>query len=259
MMSWRACRPAFNKLVCSLTTQRYAKSLDSSEGFKAVLLHQSEIRPRYIQHMPIRFQIAHVRCTNLVIPHSFKCVATQTALLSTHKHPQENADKGITRQDEDPFDTLTDRIPERPVSVAEGASYGLVILAGLAVAATAAYAVFKELILEPKEYKIFNKALDRVQHDSQVMVRIGTPITGYGQESRNRAARQRISNRTWTDEDGVERVEVVFFIRGPQGAGKVHSEMFKDKADKNWKFTYLIVDVMKPTPVRLMLESYVPT
>ena len=40
-------------------------------------------------------------------------------------------------------------------------------------------------------------------------MRIGHPITGYGQESRNRAARQRIPNRTWTDEDGVEHVEVM--------------------------------------------------
>jgi hypothetical protein len=41
-----------------------------------------------------------------------------------------------------------------------------------------------------------------------VIVRLGSPITGYGQENRNRAARQRISNRTYVDEDGVERVEV---------------------------------------------------
>lgn len=41
-------------------------------------------------------------------------------------------------------------------------------------------------------------------------MRIGSPVTGYGQESRNRAARQRIPNRTWTDEDGVEHVEVIF-------------------------------------------------
>lgn len=39
-------------------------------------------------------------------------------------------------------------------------------------------------------------------------MRIGYPITGYGQESRNRAARQRIPHRVWTDEDGVEHVEV---------------------------------------------------
>lgn len=43
-------------------------------------------------------------------------------------------------------------------------------------------------------------------------MRIGTPVTGYGQESRNRAARQRIPNRTWTDEDGVEHVEVIFLL-----------------------------------------------
>ncbi len=42
----------------------------------------------------------------------------------------------------------------------------------------------------------------------QVTVRLGSPITGYGQETRNRAARQRISHRTFTDEDGIERVEV---------------------------------------------------
>lgn len=40
-------------------------------------------------------------------------------------------------------------------------------------------------------------------------MRIGSPITGYGQESRNRAARQRIAHKTWTDEEGVEHVEVI--------------------------------------------------
>ena len=61
--------------------------------------------------------------------------------------------KGLTKEaEEDPFDSITDKIPERPVSVAEGASYSLVILAGLAVAGFAAYSVLKELIFEPKEY-----------------------------------------------------------------------------------------------------------
>lgn len=49
-------------------------------------------------------------------------------------------------------------------------------------------------------------------------MRIGSPVTGYGQESRNRAARQRIPNRTWTDEDGVEHVEVVT----PYAHHKIH-------------------------------------
>lgn len=160
---------------------------------------------------------------------------------------------------EDPFDAPTYNIPEKPVTFVEGASYSVVILAGLGIAAAAGYAVFKELIFEPKEYKIFNKALKRVQDDAQVRMRVGYPITGYGQESRNRAARQRIPNRIWHDEEGVEHVEVNFYIRGPHGAGKVFAEMFNDQADKQWKYTYLIVQIQAPSPAQLILESYLPS
>ncbi|CAM6105799.1 unnamed protein product [Calypogeia fissa] len=206
----------------------------------------------------IRRYPSKVKDYSLILPYSVRGVNTQTALLARQRSVHaEDSQKDLTRQ-EDPFDSITDKIPERPVSVAEGASYGVVILLGLAIAGAAAYAVFKELVFEPKEYKVFGKALNRVQNDNQVSVRLGSPITGYGQESRNRAARQRISNRAWTDESGIERVEVMFHIRGPGGAGKVYSEMFKDPEDKTWKYTYLIVDVTSPSPTRLMLESYVP-
>ncbi|KAH9311450.1 hypothetical protein KI387_026485, partial [Taxus chinensis] len=140
------------------------------------------------------------------LPFSVRTLASSSATESNKQNKQEEHEKDIAKQ-EDPFDPLTDQIPQQPVTFAEGVSYSLVILAGLAVAAGAAYAVFKELIFQPKEYKIFGKALKRIQNDSQVKVRIGSPITGYGHESRNRAARQRIPHRTWTDEDGVERVE----------------------------------------------------
>ena len=52
---------------------------------------------------------------------------------------------------EDPFDSPTYHIPEKPVTFTEGASYSFVILAGLAVAGASGYAVFKELIFQPKE------------------------------------------------------------------------------------------------------------
>lgn len=175
----------------------------------------------------------------------------------TRKTKSEQAKKEVSTI-EDPFDPLTYNIPEKPVTFTEGASYTLVILVGLGLAAAAAYAVFKELIFQPKEYKVFNKALKRIQDESQVRVRIGQPITGYGQESRNRAARQRIPNRIYTDEDGVEHVEVNFYIRGPHGAGKVFANMFKDPANGEWTYTYLVVQITSPSPAELMLESYLP-
>mgnify|MGYP000541827072 CR=1 FL=1 len=57
----------------------------------------------------------------------------------------------LVTQDEDPFDSLTDKIPQKPVTFVEGASYSFIILIGFAVAGFAAYGVFKELIFEPKE------------------------------------------------------------------------------------------------------------
>ncbi|XP_039041310.1 probable mitochondrial import inner membrane translocase subunit TIM21 [Hibiscus syriacus] len=89
-------------------------------------------------------------------------------------------------------------------------------------------------------------------------VRIGQPITGYGQETRNCAARQRIPNRIYMDENGIEQVEVNFYICGPHVAGKVFTEMFKDKTDNKWKYTYLIVQINSPSRAELMRESYLP-
>ncbi|XP_062210610.1 probable mitochondrial import inner membrane translocase subunit TIM21 [Phragmites australis] len=188
----------------------------------------------------------------------FPSVISPCASYSTQASDQNPKERKDLSTAEDPFDAITDNIPEKPVTFTEGASYSLVILAGLGIAAVAGYAVFKELIFEPKEYKIFGKALARVQSDSQVTARIGHPITGYGNETRNRAARQRIPNKVWTDEDGVEHVEVNFLIRGPHGAGKVYSEMFKDNSDRTWKFTYLVVEIVSPHRTQLMLESYIP-
>ena len=49
---------------------------------------------------------------------------------------------------------------------------------------------------------------EQVKGDPRVTVRLGTPISAYGQESRNRAARQRIPHRSWTDGSGLEHHQV---------------------------------------------------
>lgn len=252
-MTWRVSRPTISKIINGL---KQCKSVSTRKGTSSLILcqpdHAHGIGMQHTNHVSKFYGMYWM------VPSSARGVASSSATQTHQQTQQQRHKKDITTQ-EDPFDPLTDQIPAKPVTFVEGASYSVVIFAGLAIAGAAAYAVFKELIFEPKEYTIFGKALERVQQDSQVKGRIGSPITGYGHESRNRAARQRIPNKTWTDEDGVERVEVNFYIRGPHGAGKVYSEMFKDKTDKKWKFTYLIVDVTSPSQSRLMLESYVPT
>lgn len=243
-----------NNGLCSIMEFEPSKLdvLRSSAGILAPFSTEARKNVAWFQKP---FQLAGIHGGNV---HGTSFVRTFASTASEQERRKSSEARKEVSKVEDPFDAPTYNIPEKPVTFTEGASYSVIILAGLGIAGLAGYGVFKELIFEPKEYKIFGKALERIQNDGQVRVRIGSPITGYGQESRNRAARQRIPSKTWTDEDGVEHVVVNFYIRGPHGAGKVYSEMFKDNEDKQWKFTYLIVDVTSPSPAQLMLESYVP-
>ncbi|GER27395.1 mitochondrial import inner membrane translocase [Striga asiatica] len=241
---------AAERSVISEFSERVARQV----GGNSILLRNQWARQHGLLHQS-PYQLATSDGQKLRSPSSIRCFASKTTESNSKKESQTQKEISTI---EDPFDAPTYNIPQKPVTFTEGASYSLVILAGLGIAGAAAYGVFKELIFEPKEYKIFSKALDRVQNDGQVKVRIGSPITGYGSESRNRAARQRIPNKIWKDEEGVEHIVVNFHIRGPHGAGKVFTEMFKDKVDKQWKFMYLIVEITSPSPAQLMLESYVP-
>ena len=127
----------------------------------------------------------------------------------------------------------------RPVTATETVSYSLVILAGLGVAAAAAWAVLKELVFEPKEYAVFGLALERCRahvrrslllspasHAQQAVVgvRLGEPLTGYGVEGNSRSARQRIRHKLGRDAEGRETVTVQFQLRGPRGVGTVLAE-----------------------------------
>jgi mitochondrial import inner membrane translocase subunit TIM21 len=146
---------------------------------------------------------------------------------------------------------ITDQIPVRPVGVVEGASYTVVIVAGVACAAAVLYAAASELLGSPIEYAAFSAALERARDDPRVAVRLGSPVTGYGQEAKGRAARQRIPHRVRTDEAGVEHVQVQFWARGPGGAARVTAEMFQRPVEvgsgkKEWAYDYMVADFEQP-------------
>ena len=158
------------------------------------------------------------------------------------------------------------------MTATETVSYSLVILAGLGVALAAAWAVLKgaslppgrvgngtlsdsrhrtlsapiphthtaELVFEPKEYTVFGLALERCCTHSVVAVRLGSPLTGYGVESNNRSARQRIRHKLGTDAQGRPTVTVQFQLRGPRGVATVLAEATQD-ADSpgGWRLNYV--------------------
>ena len=159
--------------------------------------------------------------------------------------------KGDLVIDEEEFNAITDKIPQRPMSVVEGTSYTLVIIAALGFAAAVLYAAFSELLFSPKEYTCYSKALARIEDDPRVTIRLGSPIHAYGTESRNRSARQRIPHRIYNDANGVEHVQLQFHAKGPSGKAVVHADMYKEGQEYKYHFLYLTVE--SPLPQQVVL------
>ncbi|GHP04681.1 hypothetical protein PPROV_000343400 [Pycnococcus provasolii] len=168
--------------------------------------------------------------------------SSAAAVSSTAQESKAGGGENENALAESAFDSLTDKIPERPVSAAEASSYSVVILAGLAVAAAAAYAFASELLITPKEYRVFDAAMERLRNDPRVAVRLGNSLSGYGSDSKNRSARQRIPHRSYTSqEDGREHMRVQFYVRGSSGVGVAHADAYNNAG--TWVLHYLFLDV----------------
>lgn len=108
------------------------------------------------------------------------------------------------------------------MGVVEGTSYSLVILAAIGFGVALLWTAVSSLLIQPKEYTCFNVTLDKLRDDPRVTVRLGTPISGYGQESRNRAARQRIPHRAYNDDNGTEHFQVMHTLNAVHTIGAFH-------------------------------------
>ena len=94
-------------------------------------------------------------------------------------------------------------------------------------------------MITPKHVRVFNRALELVRSDSQVIARLGSQLKGFGTDSRSRAARQRIPNRIYNDSDGIEHTYVEFQVSGPNGQARVTADVRADTDD----FTFVLVDL----------------
>lgn len=89
------------------------------------------------------------------------------------------------------------------------------------MAAAVLWAAVNELLIQPVEYTCFNLALEKIKGDPRATVRLGTPISAYGQESRNRTARQRIPHRAYQDAAGLEHHQVVLRLQPPSCSSSI--------------------------------------
>jgi len=192
--------------------------------------------------------IAHARSTS---------TSSSSSSNKNKKQASETSD-AVQQRDERSgrYDEITDKwIPEKPVSVIEGASYGVVGLLGLGVAAAAVWFGANELLVTPREQKVFNAAMTKLEDDPRIRISLGAPLTGYGSESRSRSARHRIAHQIVIDGRGRERVRVQFYARGARGSATVHAEAGTNAETGELEFSYIIADVAGAHGTRIQVVS----
>ena len=176
-----------------------------------------------------------------------KKAAAAAAAANAAQQQQEPIDDTSLELTEEKMRAITDKIPQRPVGVVEGASYTALIAAAFAVLIFFAYNFAATFLFEPAATACFNAAAQRLRADPRITVRLGADITAYGQESASRAARQAVPHVMYTDAQGVEHCRLQFHLRGAGGAvAVVNADMYKSATDGAWEYSYLIADVATP-------------
>ena len=186
---------------------------------------------------------------------------SSTSSSSAAKKSSEQGSDAVQRQEPQSgrYDEITDKwIPEKPVSVVEGASYGVVGLLGLGVAAAAVWFGANELLVTPREHKVMHAAMKKLEDDPRVRISLGAPLTGYGSESRSRSARHRVAHQIVVDGRGRERVRVQFYARGARGSATVHAEAGTNAETGELEFSYIIADVAGAHGTRIQVVSPQP-
>mmetsp|Transcript_38069 Transcript_38069/g.84784 ORF Transcript_38069/g.84784 Transcript_38069/m.84784 type:complete len:271 (+) Transcript_38069:100-912(+) len=174
------------------------------------------------------------------------------ALASSAQQPSNNSKQQTGKEEkfdsleltEEKINSITDKIPQRPVGVVEGTSYMLIIIAAFGVLAFVIWQFVANFILEPTAMQCFNHTLDRLKSDPRITVRLGSAddIRAWGNNSQSRIARAQIPHQIYKDHNGVEHVRIQFYMRGPGGTALANADMYRDSTG-SWQYTYLLVDV----------------
>jgi len=123
---------------------------------------------------------------------------------------------------------------------AKTATYGGVILLGLAVTGAMTYVILSELFSGDSPNNIYTKSFKLCKANQEVQDTLGSPIKCYGEETR-RGWRRHVAHQEFF-QGNVKYLRMRFYIEGQFRKGTVHVE--KKTNDKGkYEYEYIMVDV----------------
>lgn len=141
---------------------------------------------------------------------------------------------------------------ERVKENTKTASYMGVILLGVGVTGIMLFAIFRELFSSQSPNSVYSEALEKCKDHPKVQDTLGTPIKGFGEETRR--GRRRHVAHTLYEKDGKKFMRMQFYIQGARNKGTVHLEMKENDSGK-FDYRYLFVTTDYYPNVTIVLED----
>jgi len=150
----------------------------------------------------------------------------------------------VSAQDEARAKALQEMAFEQEAAEGPGTLRTIMLWAGfLTIAGFAGYVAVNELMpgkMSPTT--VFHNAFEEVRNHSEVVARLGTPISGYGRDlgGTREGRRNFYEHDQYVDDDGVNRTRIKFNVEGPLGKAVVYAEQKAGTSSK--EFTYIILE-----------------
>uniref|UniRef100_A0A0K8TMR6 Mitochondrial import inner membrane translocase subunit Tim21 n=1 Tax=Tabanus bromius TaxID=304241 RepID=A0A0K8TMR6_TABBR len=143
-------------------------------------------------------------------------------------------------------------IGERIKENTKTASYMGVILIGIGVTGIMFYTIFKELFSSKSPNSVYTEALSKCIEDPRVQDALGSPIKGFGEETR-RGRRRHVAHSVF-ERNGVPHMRMQFYIKGIRNKATVHLEM-KENSSGKYEYRYMFVQLDHYPRTTIIIED----
>ncbi|XP_078606784.1 mitochondrial import inner membrane translocase subunit Tim21-like [Branchiostoma floridae x Branchiostoma japonicum] len=132
---------------------------------------------------------------------------------------------------------------QKVVEAGKDVTYLGIVIFGVGVMGVLFYAIGRELFSGGSINGIYTDAMNRCKDNEEVKVALGTPIAGFGEETR-RGRRRHPAYTEYVDDAGKKHLRMKFYLKGGSGRrATVHLEVTENDRGKYDSFRYLFVQL----------------
>ncbi|EFO97453.1 hypothetical protein CRE_05230 [Caenorhabditis remanei] len=126
------------------------------------------------------------------------------------------------------------------------------VAVGVGLIGAFVYVLAGEFFAQDSPQTIFNKALALVREDGRCQDIFGASIAGFGEET-SRGRRRHVAHHKY-EKDGMQRIRVLFHVKGDRDEGIAQAEMEQRDGDWQWRFLY-VENKHRPKTTHVLIDN----